>query len=374
MKTIEINKIKSEEQKKAREALRENNGGGIIAMCTGGGKTKIGIDEVADCDSKDGKILWIVPFEKLRDKTIEEEFLKWAPNVEMPDIICYASMKNIMDEDYQLVILDEGHHMTEERANFFYQNEVRRIIALTATPPHEEEKKQIFNNLQLKVVYELSLDEGVAKGVVSPYHIVIHTVPMYKGENKTIKINTGKSSYVVSEEYAYENISKKIDNIFRSGRNVPKFLYIQRAQLIYNFASKTHYAENLLNALSLYSDKRRLVFCGSIKQAEYLCDYTYHSKTNDVDFNKFCEGEINELGVVNAVNEGQNFQGLDEAVIVQLNSNPRHIIQRIGRLVRYRPGHTATIHILVSEGTKDETWAQKALENINSSNISYYTN
>lgn len=366
-----IQEVKAIEQSIAREALSKNKGTGIIAMCTGGGKTKIGIDEVVDeYKKKPGKdILWIVPFAKLRDKTVEAEFDKWALGEKKPEIICYASMKNYANKHYSLVVLDEAHHLTETRSDFFKLNKVDRIVGLTATPPHEIEKQIIFQELGLKVIYSLSLDEGVKKGVVAPYHIYVHYVKLYDKPGHVI-VNAGGVETHPSEKDIYKKLSDYIDSLKNKNYRVPKMLYLQRSQLIYNLASKTHYTQKLLTSLD--SNNRRLVFCGSIKQAEYLCKHTYHSETNDKDLEAFMKEEINELGVVQALNEGQNIDNLDEAVIVQLNSNPRHVIQRIGRIVRYRENHKASIHIIIAQDTRDEDWLRTALSKIDPSNITYY--
>lgn len=69
--------------------------------------------------------------------------------------------------------------------------------------------------------------------------------------------------------------------------------------------------------------------------------------------------------------EGHNFPGVDSAIIGQLNSKEKDLVQRIGRIIRYRPGHEAHIWIVVSEGTQDEKWLEKAVENLNQSKINY---
>jgi superfamily II DNA or RNA helicase len=46
-------------------------------------------------------------------------------------------------------------------------------------------------------------------------------------------------------------------------------------------------------------------------------------------------------------------------------------VQRIGRLIRFRPGHEAHLYIIVSESTQDEKWLENATENLNQSKIEY---
>ena len=69
--------------------------------------------------------------------------------------------------------------------------------------------------------------------------------------------------------------------------------------------------------------------------------------------------------------EGHNFIGIDSALVVQINSKEKDIIQRIGRAIRYRPGHEAHIWIIVCKGTQDELWAASALENLNQDKIEH---
>jgi superfamily II DNA or RNA helicase len=83
------------------------------------------------------------------------------------------------------------------------------------------------------------------------------------------------------------------------------------------------------------------------------------------------DNKINRLSCVNSLNEGQNIPLLDVGLVVQLNSNPRNLIQRIGRIVRIRDGHKAKIYILSCTGTQDEKWVEKAIEGLDRNNITY---
>lgn len=71
------------------------------------------------------------------------------------------------------------------------------------------------------------------------------------------------------------------------------------------------------------------------------------------------------------MNEGHNIPNVDSAVIVQLNSQELNTVQRIGRCIRYRPGHEAIIYILSVVQTQDEKWVAKALDSFDKDNIEY---
>ena len=69
--------------------------------------------------------------------------------------------------------------------------------------------------------------------------------------------------------------------------------------------------------------------------------------------------------------EGHNFPGVDSGIIGQLNSKEKDLVQRIGRLIRFRPGHEAHLYIVISESTQDEKWLENATENLDQSKIEY---
>ena len=149
-----------------------------------------------------------------------------------------------------------------------------------------------------------------------------------------------------------------------------KFAILGRMQFIYKIPSKTQVIKFLLNKV-IPEEDRTIVFCGNINQAEEVCPTFYHSKSGNESYDAFKAEKINRLSCVKAVNEGHNFPGVDSGIIGQLNSKEKDLVQRIGRLIRFRPGHEAHLYIIVSEGTQDEKWLENAIENLDQSKIEY---
>lgn len=70
--------------------------------------------------------------------------------------------------------------------------------------------------------------------------------------------------------------------------------------------------------------------------------------------------------------EGKNLTEPDNAIIVQVDSVERNLVQRIGRLVRIRYDnlqHKARIIILVAKDTADENWYNAAISDFDSKRI-----
>lgn len=370
-----VNKVREKVQNEAIQAV-VNNRGGMVAMATGSGKSRVAV-ELAKFYNKPSvsDIALIVPTEKLRDQNWLEEYNKWeAGNLwDKTERLCYASASKVQNKDFELVILDEGHNITELSSEFFINNGAENIVLLTATPPDDKVKRQIISDLGLKLVYELTLDQAVRLGFVAPYKITVITVPL-DATTKNIPGGTKAKPFMTTEAacYAYHNkrVQQSMFDETPQGKARLKFAILNRMQFIYKIPSKTQVIKFLLDKV-IPEDDRTIIFCGNIEQAEYVCPTYYHSKSGNQHYDAFKNEAINRLSCVKAVNEGHNFPGVDSGIIGQLNSKEKDLVQRIGRLIRFRPGHEAHLYIVVSEGTQDEKWLEKAVENLNKSKINY---
>lgn len=400
-RVIFTNNLKSRVQQEAEKAFFNSNGWGSVYMGTGSGKSKIGVDSAKRIVQGNPKanILLSVPTEKLRDENWLEEFNKW----DCGDIwehhvqrCCYASLNKYEGETFDLVILDEGHNITENNSSFFKKNVVKRCILLTATKPRDTIKLGIIHELGLHPIYELNLDDCVKLGLVAPYDIIVVTM-FLNSTDKYIKAGRKEKPFFNTEKAQYGYLSTRLAAMPN------KMGFIDRMRFIYTLRSKTRAAQYILEAI-IPKDLRTLIFCGSKEQANQVCEHRFYSKPSppkklpenatpskklkyeadmlkykdalaeyrgDESLNLFKQLLINRCSCVDALNEGHNISGLDVGFIVQLNSNELNLVQRIGRLLRYRPGHTGMIIILCVEDSVDKDWVRKSTANLNTSNIRY---
>jgi superfamily II DNA or RNA helicase len=369
--------------------INENGGFGLIAMATGTGKSKIAINRVvtAMAIKENAEILIVVPTEKLRDEGWMFEFEKWGCGSLYPYVktVCYASLANIKDEEWDLVIFDEAHNITPNNSQFFKNNIIRSAIALTATPPESKVKQKILSDNGLKTVFEVTLDEAIDLGVAAPYDITIVTVPL---DDKDKYVRSGKHDkpFFQTEKAKYDYLTNSV--MFGTNPNAE----INRMAFLGQLRSKTITAANILKRV-IPEDIRTLIFCATKEQAANLCEHHYYSKptppkklgpkptalqiktynekflayqkaleiySGDKDYDDFVNMLITKLACVDAVNEGHNIPTVRCALIVKLNSKKLDFRQRLGRIVRFTPGHIGKVIILVSEGTVDEKWAMQA--------------
>jgi len=371
-----VNETQAAIQSAALQAWMRVGQKGSISGATGMGKSKIAIDAIISTlqEREDGIVYLIVPTEQLRDENWPAEIKRWdSGNVtaERLRIICYASAHKIWGEDVQLVVFDEIHHLTELSYGFMINNRVHRTLGLSATIPTA--KADIDKHLIISAVAPLcfvyTLEQGVADGVVSDFDVLIIMEPM-DNINKVIKGGTKAKPFLTTEAAQYRYLDETVKRTLMmpdSGRKADaiKFATLRRSRFIYNLPSKTRLARDLIQILP--PDLRMLFFCGSIDQSrELFGEDVYNSKDKKLDMlAKFKEDmAIKKLGVVNAVDEGHNIPEVDWAVVVQASSVGRRMVQRIGRVVRYREGHKALVIALCAQGTQDESWIKKSFEGI----------
>lgn len=370
-----MKRTKDEVQQEALTAFETQGSNGILAMATGTGKSKIAIDYAVKLqkDNFELRVLVVVPTEKLRDVNWKDEFFKWKAsflwnnNVERS---CYQSIHKIEGEVFDLVILDEAHRITELNSVFFKNNTIRHIMGLTATPPTDFEKQRILDELGLEIVYRVTLDQAVEWGLVSPYKIKVINVSLDNSE-KYIKAGNKAKPFYQTELAAYTYYTAQVDKCKQEYNFVKMDMWVKkRMHLLYNLKTKTNVTKFLLDRY-ISKDERTLIFAGTTEQADSVCEDRYHSKSKTNSFDLFANGYINRLSSVKALNEGHNIMALDNAFIIQINSNELHLIQRIGRIIRFREGHVGNIYIMCVKGTVDEKWLQNALSEIDESNIEY---
>ena len=373
-----VNRVRGIVQKEAELAVIRNNGRGMVILPTGSGKSKVAVDLAKHYfnPQHDYHAGLIVPTEKLRDENWEEEFNKWeAHNIwKHTERLCYASASKIKGLHIQgVLILDEAHNTTELSSQFFYNNIIDVVIALTATKPTDQAKLKIFQELNIPIVYELSLDDAVRLGFVAPYKIKVITVPLNNVDRDVIG-GTKKSPFMTTESGQYGYLSSAVDKakVMTSpkGKMILKFAIMRRMHFIHKLRSKHEVTKFILDNL-IPKEDRAIIFAANIENSEAFGPDFFHSKSDSKSYDAFKAEEINRLACVKAINEGHNFPNVDKAIIEQIDSNDKNLTQRVGRIIRFRPGHEALLYIVVAEGTQDEVWLNSSLTNVDKSKVEY---
>jgi superfamily II DNA or RNA helicase len=360
------NKEKSEIQKKIVDSL-DLKPHGLLLLAPRIGKTRIIIDIIKKNNPK--SILWVTPSAELATKDIPEEFTKWKAIRFKKNLttVTWKSLNKIKGH-YDLIVYDEVQFMTENSINNFISEEITYdyIIGMTGTQTKHENKKDLYRLLKLPILYQLSINEAVDKGLLADYQVKVIEIDL--GRVKNIKAGNKDKPFFTTEEANYDYINKTTNNAIASGHPSLMFKILNRMRTIYNSPSKLEVAKYLIDNLS----GRKLFFCSNINQAETLSSQTYHSKSNKKHLEQFISGEIDTITMVNTGGIGFTYKDIDHLIIVQCDSDSNgNNSQKIARTLLQQKNYKATIWLLCLVGTQDEKWIESALENFDKTKVEY---
>jgi len=341
---------------------------GLLHLSPRLGKTRI-IIQVIKRD-KPKSILWVTPSSELAENEIPKEFNKWGAKRFKKDLVTstWASLSKITGY-YDLIILDEVQKITGAHLAVLKRLQSKgQILGMTGTPSSTISKQEIYEELGLKVIYQLLMDEAVEKGVLADYTVNIIKVPLSHKEDVHIKAKTFE--FITSEYKQYQYLTKQVEQF--KGTIKAKFPILNRMRAIKDSKSKFDVTKNLISKLK----GRKLIFCSSINQAEKFSPYTFHSKTDDKNLLAFQEGIIPEVYMVNSGGIGFTFKELDHLIITQINSDKNgDSSQKITRTLLKQPkGYKACIWIILLEGTQDEVWGEQLLKKFNPDKVVVHNN
>lgn len=332
------------------------------------GKTRL-IISLLERD-KPKSVLWVTPSRKLIEEDIPNEFKK-VDKVEFLNFVSFSTYKSLnkITGYFQTIILDEEQHITENNikniinGNLKYDN----IISMTGKPSSDSLKNDIYRKLNLKVLYKYLIKE--AESILSDYEI--NCIGIELSDKNNIIQNTKNGKFFTSEIKKYEYFTKAIAKAIENNDPKIKYLILNRMNFIYKLKSKEIVLEKLINKLN---NKRNLIICSNIEQCNrFGKENTFHSKTNNEKLQLFLNKKINNLFIVNSGGTGFTYEGIENVIINQVNSDKNgNITQKIARGLLREGNKIVKIYIIYVKNTVDEKWLKLSLESFNSNKINWY--
>lgn len=361
------NKEKSEIQSKIVAALEPRSHGRLL-LAPRIGKTKLIIDIIKR--DKPMSILWVTLSSKLAEIDIPKEFSFWkAKNYIKKLTTSTWKSLNKIEGFYDLIVFDEEQHATEANLESFWQRRVSygNIISMTGTSTKHRDKVKLYKRLNLEILYTLSINDAVDIGILSNYKIKVLCLELSKKRN--YKGGSKAKPFITSEESQYNYLNRVAETAIYNKDKSATYKIMNRRRMILNSPSKTNVAKNLIETLK---DSRTLIFASGREQAETLCPFTYHGKTDDKDLNLFIEGKISHIAMVNKGGTGYTYKNIDNLVVVQADSDKNGLTsQKITRTLLSQKNYKATVWLIMLQGTKDEDWVKSTLQSFDETKIEF---
>ena len=368
----------------------------LLELPTGYGKSKLSIDLVNHLATdkykeKPVSVLLLVA-KTVHKQTWKDEISKWGGlKANTLTIECYESLKKHLGETFDIIVMDEVHHLNSElRLELFSSISFGSLIGLSATIP-QKLKRYLQYTYHAEIV-SCDIVEAIEDEVLPEPQILLFPLKLdNKILSETIILNPkakGQTTYCTYNEYWKHRKSK--NRVVMSCTEKQKIQYLN-SQILWqkNFFTKTraeymknrwlftcgerlkclaYFKNNLINRI-LYklAKERTITFCKTIEQSEYLGKFCIHSKNKEADevYADFNQKKINHITAVNILNENANLVDCKYAIFANLSSSEVVIPQRLGRAMRHK---SPVIIIPYYEDTREE---EIVLEMFKSYNVEF---
>lgn len=348
---------------------------GVIALPTGAGKTLTAIAAIAELGVA---TLVLVPTRVLLDQWARTLAAAWPhPIGRLGDgdhqvlpitVATYASAvawAPRIGDRFGLVIVDEAHHVGAWcPAEIFEMLIAPARLGLTATPPAEP--AALRRHLG-PVSYALTIDELVGDAL-APFRLA--TVPIALTRPERLRYREARARFTA----VYAPFQRALPGASwaefvraarqtASGREALAAWREYRALLAYPEGKQ----RALRELLALHAGQRTLVFTGDNATAyaiarELLVMPITHEITRAeraLALARFERGELDVLVSSQVLDEGLDVPEAEIAIVVGGTASARRHIQRIGRVLRPRPGKRAQIYELAVSETTEVAYVER---------------
>ncbi|RMF84467.1 MAG: HIT domain-containing protein [Nitrospirae bacterium] len=321
-----------------RAARRQGRERALVVMATGLGKTWLAAFDVAQMGEEIGRpprVLFVAhraeilrqsaaTFRRLRP----EAAFSWCMGTagDLSGDVVFASvqklarprvLERLASDGFDYVIIDEVHHAAAETYRRVLDRlHARFLLGLTATPERAD-AGDIYGLFDDFVAYRADLGVGIERGHLVPFH--------YWGLKDTID---------------YRPIP------WRNGRF--------DTEALANAAATRARMERLWEAWQAHPADRSLVFCCSIRHAEFTAGWlrergveavAVHSGPGSADraesLKRLEAGRLQAVCTVDLFNEGIDVPQVDRVVMLRPTESPVIFLQQLGRGLRTAPGKEA---------------------------------
>ncbi len=366
-------------QREAIDKWRTNNYRGIVALPTGSGKTVVAIAAIVDIArrtlivtfTKEQMFQWrdmIVRFTNIDPRYIGL-FYSETKRLAAITITTYQSaFRNvgILGKYYDLLIIDECHHLPADKFRFIATHSIAPYrMGLSATVVREDGRHVELFPLMGGIVYHKSAAELSAEGYLARYRVYTVKVKLTKQELKEY-IELKKTYKTLARGRPFKEVLEAARKGDKRAADALR-IHSKMRMLVANSESKIRKAVEI--ARKEYENGNKvIVFTQYVEQAKriskelgaYLLTGKLDSNTRKRILNEFKNKPSGVLVVTTVGDEGLDIPDANIGIVVSGTGSRRQFIQRLGRLLRPKPGkREAKLYEIVIEGTPDEYLSRK---------------
>jgi superfamily II DNA or RNA helicase len=366
-------------QREALSAWARARGRGVVVLPTGAGKTEVALQAIA---SRQRATLVVAPTLDLvrqwhealgRRFGVDIGVVGGGEHTVLPLTVttydsAWAHMEHLGNR-FGVVVFDEVHHLVADS----YAWAARLCLApyrlgLSATPERDDGRDALLSELVGPIVYRKEIDE--LEGTFLADYDVVRIDVTLTGDERT-QWATARATYrdfLARERIALSGAGgwdRFLQRASRSpeGRQALSAWRLQR-RLAFGAAQKLEHVEQILRRhrgarILLFSDDNATAYAVARRFLVPVITHQTKIRERTTLLRAFADGTLPVLATSRVLNEGVDVPDAQVAVILSGSGSTREHVQRLGRILRPRPGKRAILYELVSAETGETYTSEK---------------
>ena len=361
-------------QQSAFDAWRQSSYRGVAALPTGSGKTVLAVMAIARL--KRPTLVLVPTIDLLAQWTnILKRFFNvpigmWGGgSSETHDITVSTYNSAVLKMEFYgnrfaFLVADECHHLPGPSNQLAAQWSIAPYrLGLSATPESDPARDAVMEDLMGKVCCRIQIDE-LSKGILSDYDVETVELELTAAEqteylqNRKVYIDfLHQHRLVMNSVKSWRNFIMEVARSGQAGRRAFE-AYLKQKSIARGGEAKFNTVWDLLKR---HAGERIIIFTADnaaayeLGRRYFLPVLTHHTKSAERKnmLDNFRTGICPVLVSSKVLNEGVDVPEANIGIIVSGGSGVREHVQRLGRILRAKPGKKAILYELVNASTSE---------------------
>ena len=380
-------------QEEALSAWKKARGRGVVVLPTGAGKTEVALAAIADRQRSTLVVAPTLDLVRQWHQALATRFgvdgvpcavglVGGGEHTVLPLTVttydsAWAHMEHLGNR-FGFIVFDECHHLVADS----YAFAARLCLApyrlgLSATPERPDGKDALFDELVGPIVARTEIDElQQAHGgqYLADYDVVTVTVELSAVERAAYdQARAIYKNFVLDQRISMgssDGWNRFLRVAHQSSEGRAAFGAWRLQKRLANAAEqKLKHVEDILRRhegvrVLVFSDDNATAYAVSRRFLVPVISHQTKVKERTRLLKAFAEGELPGLATSRVLNEGIDVPDAQVAVIVSGSGTIREHVQRLGRVLRPRPGKRAVLYELVSQNTNETFTSERRRDHV----------
>jgi len=358
-------------QKEAAEAWQKAGQRGTVVLPTGSGKTVLAVMLMHQVQRPTlihvPTIDLMMQWRDVLSRFFDQKIGFWGGGrheLEPITVTTYDSAILHVDHHgnhFGFVIFDECHHLPSDR----YQHAALASpapfrLGLTATPERKDGRDRLLDQLCGPQVYRVRIHD-LTGGTLAPFEVVTKNVTMLPKERQEYDYERKiYSDYLKQARIDFRQPGGWQQFIWKSSRSKQGRrafqAYLRQKKLSQASSAKEALVWELLfqhreDQVLIFTQDNEMAYRLGRKLFQPVLTHLTRPKEREAFLTNYRQGLYRTLITSKVLNEGVDVPEANVAIIVSGSGSVREHVQRLGRILRGRPGKQALLYELVSKDT-----------------------